>query len=313
MIKMIKTVTLNAAIDKTVEIQDFRLGAVNRVSKLQLDAGGKGINVSKVIKALDGESLALGVLAGRNGELIQAELDRRGIVHDFLFVPGETRTNLKVVDPLNGTFTDINESGTAVFEADLQKLETMIFKGFDSETSLVLSGSVPSTVPSSIYRRWLERAKALGGKTFLDAEGHLLREGLKAKPFLVKPNLTELENLVGHQLPALEDVAGAARSLLGQGADMVVVSLGSEGALFADREQVIHAEGLPVEVKSTVGAGDAMVAALTLVPPGPDYLTRAVRWSIAASAAQVMTPGTQPPDLKKVHFYLDQVRYRLLA
>ncbi|KJS50617.1 1-phosphofructokinase [Desulfosporosinus sp. BICA1-9] len=310
---MIKTVTLNAAIDKTVEVQDFRLGAVSRISKLQLDAGGKGINVSKVIQALNGKSIAVGVLAGRNGEFIQAEIERRGIAHDFLYVEGETRTNLKVVDPVNSSFTDINEPGTMISEDDLKQLEEKIFKDLGSETSLVLSGSVPSSVPSSLYRQWLERAKALGGKTFLDAEGELLREGLKAKPFLVKPNLYELEHLVGHKLSRLEDVAAAARNLLRQGVEVLVVSLGSEGALFAYQEQVIHAEGLPIEVKSTVGAGDAMVAALTLVPAGEDYLARAVRWSIATSAAQVTTPGTQPPELSKVLSYLDQVRYHLLA
>ncbi|KLU65450.1 tagatose-6-phosphate kinase [Desulfosporosinus acididurans] len=310
---MIKTVTLNAAVDKTVEVRDFRLGSVNRISKLQMDAGGKGINVSKVIRALNGESMALGVLAGRNGEFIQAEIEHRGISHDFLFVQGETRTNLKIVDPLNSTFTDINEPGIMISEAAVQEIEDRIFKDFDSETSLVLSGSIPSSVPSSIYRRWLERANALGGKTFLDADGELLREGLKAKPYLVKPNLHELEHFLGQKLSGLEEVAKAARDLLRQGVEVIVVSLGSEGALFAYQEQVIHARALPVEVKSTVGAGDAMVAALTLVPPGEDYLLRAVRWAIAASAAQVITPGTQPPELTKVISYLDQVQYQRLA
>lgn len=309
---MIKTVTLNAAVDKTVEVENFRLGSVNRIGKLQLDAGGKGINVSKVIRALNGESIALGILAGRNGEFIQAELERRGIPHDFLFVEGETRTNLKVIDPVNSTFTDINEPGITLSDHDLQQVEAKIFHGFGPGTSLVLSGSVPAPVPASQYRRWLERAKALGGKTFLDADGELLREGIKVKPFLVKPNLSELERLVGHELPSLADVAEAARELLKQGGEYLVVSLGEEGALFAAQDQIIHAEALPVEVKSTVGAGDAMVAALTLVQDGEDYLARAARWAIAASAAQVTTSGTQPPELSKVLSYLDQVCLQVL-
>jgi 1-phosphofructokinase len=313
MIKMIKTVTLNAAVDKTVTIENFCLGSVNRISGLQLDAGGKGINVSKVIQALNGKSIALGILAGRNGEFIQSELERRGISHDFLFVQGETRTNLKVVDPVNATFTDINESGIAISEDELRQVERKLFADFGPTTSLVLSGSVPVSVQPSIYRLWLERAKALGGRTYLDADGELLREGIKAKPFLVKPNLHELERLVGHKLPRLEDVAEAAGNLLSQGVEVLVVSLGSEGALFADREQVIHAEALPIEVKSTVGAGDAMVAALTLVPPGEGYLTRAARWAIATSAAQVGTTGTQPPELDKVLSYLDQVCINVLS
>ncbi|KJR44955.1 1-phosphofructokinase [Desulfosporosinus sp. I2] len=310
---MIKTVTLNAAIDKTVEVNDFRVGAVNRITKLQLDAGGKGINVSKVIQALNGESVAVGILAGRNGEYIQAEIERRGISHDFLFVQGETRINLKVVDPMNSTFTDINEPGTLVTDEELNQLEGKIFNGLGSDSSLVLSGSVPNSVSSLIYRHWLERAKLLGVKTFLDADGELLREGLKAKPFLVKPNLHELERLVGKDLSRLEDVEGAARNLLKQGSEMIVVSMGADGAIFAYQDKVIYAEGLPIEVKSTVGAGDAMVAALTQVTEGENYLERAVRWSVATSAAQVTTSGTQPPELSKVLYYFDRVNYRVLA
>lgn len=310
---MIKTVTLNAAIDKTVEIHDFRVGAVNRITKLQLDAGGKGINVSKVIQALNGESIAVGILAGRNGEYIQAEIERRGISHDFLFVQGETRINLKVVDPMNSTFTDINEPGTLITDEELKQLEGKIFNGLGSDSSLVLSGSVPNAVSSLIYRHWVERAKLLGVKTFLDADGELLREGIKAKPFLVKPNLHELERLVGQGLSRLEDVAGAARNLLKQGIEMIVVSLGADGAIFAYQDRVIFAEGLSIKVKSTVGAGDAMVAALTQVPEGENYLERAVRWSLATSAAQVTTSGTQPPELSKVLYYFDRVDYRVLA
>lgn len=310
---MIKTVTLNAAIDKTVEVQDFRIGAVNRIAKLQLDAGGKGINVSKVIRALNGKSIAVGVLAGRNGEYIRAEIECRGIVHDFLFVQGETRINLKVVDPMHSTFTDINEPGTLVTDEELVQLEGKIFKDLGAEASLVLSGSIPNSVPTTIYRHWIEKAKRLGVKTFLDADGELLREGLKAKPYLAKPNRHELVRLVGRDLSRLEDVAVAAQNLLKQGVEVVVVSLGAEGALFAYQDKVIHAEGLPIEVKSTVGAGDAMMAALTLVPAGEDYLERAVRWSLATSAAQVTTSGTQPPELCQVLSYLDQVRYRVLA
>lgn len=309
---MIKTVTLNAAVDKTVEVNNFCVGSVNRIARFQLDAGGKGINVSKVIQALNGESIALGVLAGQNGEFIQAELKRRGIPNDFIFIKGETRTNLKVVDPVNSTFTDINEPGITISAAEIKQVEMKIFKDFGSGSSLVLSGSVPGSVPSEIYRQWLERAKALGGKTFLDADGELLREGIKAKPFLIKPNLCELEHLVGCKLSSLKEIAEAARGLLEQGVEVIVVSLGSEGALFAARQQVILTEALSVDVKSTVGAGDAMVAALTLVEDGEDYLARAARWAIAAGAAQVTTAGTQPPELSQVLSNLDQVRLHIL-
>ena len=156
---MIKTVTLNPAVDKTVEINDFKVGEVNRISSIRLDAGGKGINVSKTIKALDGSSIATGFLAGHNSDYIKDCLNRMQVLHDFLFVKGETRTNLKVVDRRNKTNTDINEPGLIeVTEEDLSLLEHKILSDMSKDDILILSGSVPSNVPVGIYREWIEKA-----------------------------------------------------------------------------------------------------------------------------------------------------------
>ena len=168
---MIKTVTLNPAVDKTVEINDFKVGEVNRISSIRLDAGGKGINVSKTIKALDGSSVATGFLAGRNGDYIRDFLDRMQVSNDFLFVKGETRTNLKVVDRQNKTNTDVNEPGLVeVTLGDLDRLEGKIFSDLNQDDILILSGSVPANVPAVIYRKWTERANKSGIRVLLDAD-----------------------------------------------------------------------------------------------------------------------------------------------
>ncbi len=309
---MIKTVTLNPAVDKTVEIDNFRVGAVNRISSIRLDAGGKGINVSKTIKALGGSSLATGILAGRNGEYIKSYLDHLDIDNDFLFIKGETRTNIKIVDKANYTNTDINEPGVDVSQEDLSLMENRIFSEMNKDSILVLSGSVPSNASAGIYREWAERAKKAEARVLLDSDGELLREGVKAAPYLVKPNINELERLFGRKFADISEVADAAKSLLDAGIEMVVVSLGADGAVFVERGKAIHAGGLEVKVRSTVGAGDAMVASLALAIERGYPFEKAVTLSVAASAANVAVHGTQPPQMEDILSYEGQVRFSYL-
>jgi len=306
---MIKTVTMNPAVDKTVEITDFRIGAVNRISSIRLDAGGKGINVSKTIKAMDGSSIATGILAGRSGDYIKSYLDQMEVENDFIFVRGETRTNIKVIDSWNKTNTDINEPGAYdVAEEDLSLLEKRIFSGMSKGDILVLSGSVPSGVSKGIYREWVERGCKSGVKVLLDADGELLKEGIKARPYLLKPNITELESLLRRKLKGINEVVSAGRSLLDNGIEVIAISLGEEGAVFIKGDQTIHAEGIKVEVKSTVGAGDAMVASLALAISRGYSFERAAALSVAAGTAKVASAGTQPPAMEDVLSFEGQVK-----
>lgn len=310
---MIKTVTLNPAVDKTVEINDFKVGEVNRISSIRLDAGGKGINVSKTIKALKGNSIATGFLAGQNGKYIMEFLDQMQVCHDFHLVKGEIRTNLKVVDSWNRTNTDINEPGLIeVTEADLDQLEKKIFSDLHQDDFLVLSGSVPPYVPVDVYRKWIDRANQTGIRVLLDADREYLQEGIKARPYLVKPNIEELESLLNRKLHHIDEIVSAGRSLIDMGIKMAAISLGSDGAVFLHGEHAIYAEGIKVEVKSTVGAGDAMVAALVLSLDRGDPFEKAVALSISAGTAAVAGAGTQPPDLVDVLQYKTQVHLKYL-
>lgn len=310
---MIKTVTLNPAVDKTVGINNFRVGEVNRISSVRLDAGGKGINVSKTIKALDGCSIATGFLAGRNGEYIKDFLDRMQVPHDFIFVNGETRTNLKVVDRQNKTNTDMNEPGLIeVTEEDLGRLENKIFSDMNKEDILILSGSVSSGVPVGIYREWTARANKTGIKVLLDADREYLEEGIKARPYLIKPNIEELERLLNRRLGDMKEIVCAGRSLLDTGIETVVVSLGADGAVFFHGEHAIYAEGIKVEVKSTVGAGDAMVAALALAIEKSYPFEKTAALSVAAGTAAAASEGTKPPDQKDVLHLEARVRLKYL-
>lgn len=309
---MIKTVTLNPAVDKTIEIDNFTIGAVNRVSSIRLDAGGKGINVSKIIKTLGGKSKALGVLAGRSGKYIKDYLDLSGIENDFVFISGETRTNLKVVDKLGHTNTDINEPGLDIPTKDMELLENKIFPDLGEDSILVLSGSVPHNVPSDIYGRWIQKAKSLGARTILDADGDLLKEGIKAGPYLIKPNIHELERLLGRELKTMKEIADAALNLINTDIEIVVVSLGGDGAIFVKKESTVFAEGIKVDVKSTVGAGDSMVAALSFAIDRGYPFEKAVTLSVASGTASVTMSGTQPPEIDDILEFEKQVRFRYI-
>ncbi|MGE5632079.1 MAG: 1-phosphofructokinase [Caulobacteraceae bacterium] len=309
---MIKTVTMNPAVDKTVEIDDSRIGEVNRITSMRIDAGGKGINVSKTIKALKGCSTATGILAGKNGEYIKEYLDCLGIENDFLFVQGNTRTNIKVVDKLKGTNTDINEPGPGITREELSLLEFKIFSGLDRDSILVLSGSTPLNVSTGIYKEWVERAKLLGVRVLLDADGALLREAIKAGPYLIKPNINELEKLFGRKLGDIDAVIEAAKRLVAEGIEIIAVSLGADGAIFVTKNTIIRAEGIAVDARSTVGAGDAMLAALAFALEQCCTLDKAVTLSVASSTASVTASGTQPPELDDILYYEKQVRYYCL-
>lgn len=311
---MIVTITLNPAIDKTVEISDFEIGAVNRVYSMRVDAGGKGINVSKVIKSLGGESKAVGIIGGTGGVFIKETLDRAGIKNDFHVINGETRTNLKIIDTSKKTNTDINEQGPLITFEDMERVKQQALSGLKPGDIVVLSGSVPANVDKSIYGMWISEAKKAGAKTILDADGDLLKHGVEAGPFLVKPNIHELRKLFGIELRTISDIEKYGRSLMKKyGIEEVVVSLGPEGAVFIDKECSILGRNIEVEVKSTVGAGDAMVAALAYSINRGCSLEETVALSMATSNANVMTSGSQAADYETIAGLQKAVKFEYIV
>lgn len=309
---MIRTITLNPAVDKTIEIGNFEVGKVNRVSSIRLDAGGKGINVSKVIKNLGGKSIAMGILGGRAGEFIKEYLDSSQIINDFIFTEDETRTNVKIVDKLAKTNTDINEAGQNISQEVLQEVNRKIKEDTNSNDIVIFSGSIPSNVEKTIYRDWISQVKKKGAKAILDADGELLAEGIKAAPYLIKPNIHELEGMFNRSICGIKEVEEVAKNLLEYGIISVVVSLGSEGALFVHREHTIYAHGLKVEVKSTVGAGDSMVAALAYSIEQGYSFEEAVKLAVATGTANVMTAGTEASDIDTIKKLETEVKFEYL-
>lgn len=305
---MIYTVTLNPALDKTVEIPNFTIDSVNRITAMRTDPGGKGINVSKVIGKLGGRSIATGILGGSTGKTILAALEKMGLKGDFHFVEGETRTNLKVVDKEGRTNTDINEPGVTVSEDILKSVLEGLLKKAGGKDIVVLSGSLPKGAPKDTYGIWVKALRETGAKVILDADGELLAEGLKSSPYLVKPNNHELSRIMGRTLETKEELTGAAREIMDQyGIEKMVVSLGGDGALYITGDTTIYAEGLKVPVGSTVGAGDSVVAALAFAEETGMSLEEAVRLSTATGAANVMCSGTQAAEYEVIRELMPKV------
>ncbi len=310
---MIYTVTLNPALDKTVEIPSLTVDAVNRITSMRTDPGGKGINVSKVIQKLGGASVAAGILGGDTGRAILSALTEMGLTTLFHFVEGETRTNMKIIDPDNHTNTDINEPGVTVSEEILEKLLEELLAKVTKEDIVVISGSMPKGSPKDTYYTWTKAFREKGAKVILDADGDLLKAGLKASPYLIKPNNHELGALTGRALETPEEIAETAAELMKEyGIGKVVVSMGGDGAVYVTKDKTIYAVGLKVPVGSTVGAGDSVVAALAVSEEEGKTLEETVRLSMAVGAANVMCSGTQAAEYEVVETLLPKVVFRTI-
>lgn len=309
---MIYTVTLNPALDKTAVVQELRLDTVNRITQLRTDPGGKGINVSKMLAGWGIPSVALAILGGAAGRQIEQALCRQGITVWSEAAVGDTRTNLKVIDPVQGTHTDINEPGPAVSAEALERLLERLSDALRPGDIVVLSGSLPNGAPADTYRTWGEGVKAAGAKVFLDADGPALAQGLKAAPWLVKPNDAELSRLVGRALSEPEELAHAGCGLLETGVRQVVVSMGGRGALFLADGRALYAPALQVPVGSTVGAGDSVVAALAAACAQNLDEGQTIRLAMATGAAAVQCSGTQAPDPDAIRRLIPQVVFRAL-
>lgn len=304
---MIVTVTMNPAIDKTIDVKSLQVGKLNRIKRVEQDAGGKGINVSKTIKALGGKSIATGFLGGNAGRMIENVLQEMGIETDFVQVNGETRTNTKVIDA-SSELTELNEPGVIITD---QQLKTLIDKleGYaNSETLVVLAGSLPAGVPKDTYARLIQILKAKGAKVLLDADGELFRNGVDAGPDMIKPNRDELAEYAGIGGKATDnELLEIAKTFETKGVKTVAISMGSEGAMMIQDEKKVKCPVLKIKAHSAVGAGDAMVAAMAYSWEQKLEFKEMVKLCLATSAGAVTTIGTKPPSIEVVEELKKQV------
>jgi 1-phosphofructokinase len=246
-------------------------------------------------------------MAGSNGRFILDALNAEGIPADFVNVPGETRVNLKIHDAEKGTETELNEPGFRVTEEHLEELRRKIEAHAPHCQVMVFSGSLPPDAPPTIFADLIRIAKARGAKCFLDTAGPGLKLGLAARPFLIKPNRAEVEDLLTTTLRTRHELVDAARTLIKMGSEQVMISLGVEGAIGVAGKEALFARPPAVKVRSSVGAGDTMVAVMAYAAVEGLPFRQAFRMAVAASAATVSIEGTKVADLAAVQKLLPQV------
>lgn len=305
---MITTISLNPSIDRTVNVEKFVPGGLNRVVSAHSVAAGKGINVALTASALGVASECIGFMYREGSKLFEKRLMVGGVEYNFVWCDGSVRTNVKVFDQSTGTITEINESGARVSEDDLKRMTDLVALHAENTDYLVLAGSLPPGCPADYYRTLIQTVEGLGCRCVLDADGDRMRYGLEACPFMIKPNRYELELMTGEKLNSLKEIRDAAQKYLDMGVSVVTVSLGSEGALITDGDETLYAPKLALDVKSTVGAGDAMVAGLTCGFIGDNELEDAFRMGVACASARCATESYRVIDKTEYKRVLDQVK-----
>lgn len=303
---MITSVCMNPSFDRTVELEQLAMGQVNRVKPISLDMGGKGINVAVVAHRLGLESKVVGCMAEDGAAQLYAMLRNEEIQSSFMSVHGRIRTNLKLCIANDPSVTELNEPGDPLTEDDLKKFESFLQAESKNATTVVMTGSLPPGCPAGTYRNLMRSLE--GRPCVLDATGDELLLGAEATPFLVKPNLHELQATLRLELRTLRSIRDACHIFLSKGVQHMVVSMGVMGAVYVDHQTTLFAPALRVDVKSTVGAGDAMLGGILKGLEEEGDMKQAFRYGVAAGAASVMTEGTKLIRPRDFYCLLDQVK-----
>jgi 1-phosphofructokinase family hexose kinase len=313
---VIITVTVNAALDRTLTVPVFQIGYRHRSSDVLTLAGGKGINIARALKRLEVPVIATGLAGGRTGTRIIEELTGEAILNDFVRIADESRTSTAVVDPTAGTYTEINEWGPEVTEAEIATLMEKLHYLSRGADFVVLAGSLPRKVATSFYADAIRDLTRRDVRVVLDSEGEAQQRGVEAGPFLVSPNQREAEQLVGQELEDDADYTMALEAIAEMGARNVIITL--ENGCFAllrfgRRTLRFRALARYVEPMSAVGSGDVLLAqflAALVEERSPDY---AVRLAVAAGSAAVLEIGAGRFDPHLAATIADEIELAELA
>lgn len=311
---MIYTVTMNPALDRTIEVEGLAPEDANRILSDIRYAGGKGIDVSRVVNELGGETIALGLVGGYTGFELEGRLINEGVLCDFTRISGETRTNIILVDRNAGVQYMLNAPGPEVTPTEVGLFFEKIRAIPPEADFVVVSGSVPRGVSPKVYAQMITVLRGKGiDRIALDADGDLLKEGCKAGPYMIKPNMYEFRRLTGRYPRGPEDILEEGRKLMAQwGIKVVLVSMGAEGLIGLSGEEAHWAIPPRLRVVSAVGAGDASVAGFIFGLTKGLSFRESLRLAAAAGAAVVLTPGTELCHRRDVERLLPQVEMKEL-
>jgi 6-phosphofructokinase 2 len=310
---MIATVTLNPCLDKYITVAHLELNETNRSQAVTQYAGGKGLDVSRAVHEMGGETMAFGFAGGNEGITLTTLLAQEGVPFSFIPINEETRSCYIINETDSLQQIRISTPGPGISMQEVNNLASVIWEMQPAPALLVCGGSVPPGLPADVYAVIIRKARRHGIKTILDSSGVYLKEGIKARPFLIKPNEREAEELLGRPLASEKEMIEAVREIVRLGAGIAIISLGKDGLVAADRNEIVKAVPPPVTAVSAVGAGDSAVAGLAIALENGETLVHACRLAVAMGTAAVLMPGTTLARRADVEKLLPLVRTEKLS
>ena len=312
---MIITVTLNAAIDKSLSVPNFRLGRRHRTVDQTTMAGGKGVNVARTLKTLGQPVIATGFAGGPTGTRIVEQLTAESILNDFVRIREESRTNTAVYDPTTGEQTEINERGPLVTETEVELFRDKLLYLARGADIVVFAGSLPRGVETDIYATLVRELRTMGVTTIVDAEGDPMRNAVRAEPDVITPNVLEAEELVGHEFNDDDDRLSAAGEMVSLGAGEAIITLpdGCVACLKIDGERALHRVLIePREVVAAVGSGDAFLAGYVAARYAGERPEECLRRALACGAESTARMGAGLIDPREVDRLLGEIEVQRL-
>ncbi len=306
---MIYTLTLNPAVDREYRVSSLEFNSVSRVIESRMDYGGKGFNVSRLLKGMNVSSTAIGFLGGSTGRLLENGLNSLDIATEFIWVPGETRSNISIVTESHDHYVKVNEKGPLVNEAKQQELLDKVCSLTKEGDWWILAGSLPPGVGNDFYAQVVNRIHERQAQAILDTNEEALRLGCTANPYLVKPNLEEAKVLTGLSMNTTEDIAAAAAWICKLGAQNVVISMGKSGALLHSTGCTWLANSPKIRERNPIGAGDSMVGGLVYGLMQGFDIQEALGWGVASGAATAGLDGTEVGSRPLIEELYSQVKY----
>jgi len=306
---MIYTITLNPALDRTIWLDELKVDDTNRTTKEEKYAGGKGIDVSRVLINFGVPSVALGFVGGFAGLEIEGLLINEGVNFDFVKISEETRTN--IIINTNEKQIIISAKGPTIPPFELTKLMDKV-NNLDNPSYVVISGSLPEGLKPAVYSKIIDIAKSRSATVVLDTDGEALKFNISHKPHIIKPNRHELSRVIGRSLESVEDVVIAAKEVNRMGIEIVLVSMGKDGIVYVSQNKVMHATPPTVKVINTIGAGDSSVAGFIYAKHMGFSEEDALKYAVAAGTATTLKPGTALATLEDALKIVEQVKLRYL-
>jgi|YelNatPaOPRAMG01_1025707.scaffolds.fasta_scaffold06600_9 6-phosphofructokinase 2 len=306
---MIYTITLNPALDRTIWLDELKVDDTNRITKEEKYAGGKGIDVSRVLINFGVPSVAIGFVGGFAGLEIEGLLINEGVNFDFVKISEETRTN--IIINTNEKQIIISAKGPTIPPFELTKLMDKV-NNLDNPSYVVISGSLPEGLKPAVYSKIIDIAKSRSATVVLDTDGEALKFNISHKPHIIKPNRHELSRVIGRSLESVEDVVIAAKEVNRMGIEIVLVSMGKDGIVYVSQNKVMHATPPTVKVINTIGAGDSSVAGFIYAKHMGFSEEDALKYAVAAGTATTLKPGTALATLEDALKIVEQVKLRYL-